>query len=270
MEFAINYSPQAADLLRRGAITLDRFKCPNWPDLLAEAREYLPVYVHFNFRAGPGEMAAADWTNVTAVRAQTNTPYVNLHLSPQSEHFPDIPLDSTDLQHVTFLTERMIADVAAAVEQVGAERVIVENVPYWAGHGPTLRPAIEPDVIRRVVDETGCGFLLDISHARISAHYTGVDPYEYLARLPCERLRELHITGIWHDEAGRWRDHQGMTEADWPFLAWVLDRIRSGEWARPWALAFEYGGIGPKFEWRSESGVIAEQVPRLVDMAHSV
>jgi hypothetical protein len=57
-----------------------------------------------------------------------------------------------------------------------------------------------------------------------------------------------------------------ITEQDWPFLEWVLARVRSGEWAHPWALAFEYGGTGPKFEWRTDAAVIAEQVPRLVTL----
>ena len=38
----------------------------------------------------------------------------------------------------------------------------------------------------------------------------------------------------------------------------------------PWLVAFEYGGIGPNFEWRSESAVIAEQVPRMAALVHTV
>ena len=36
-----------------------------------------------------------------------------------------------------------------------------------------MRPSVEPEVITRVVEESGCGLLLDISHARIVANYLG-------------------------------------------------------------------------------------------------
>jgi hypothetical protein len=53
---------------------------------------------------------------------------------------------------------------------------------------------------------------------------------------------------------------------DWDSLGWALDRIAAGEWAEPWIVAFEYGGIGPLFEWRSERAVIAADVPRMMAM----
>ncbi len=36
-ELALNYSELAARLVRAGAIRIDRFKCPAWPDLVATA-----------------------------------------------------------------------------------------------------------------------------------------------------------------------------------------------------------------------------------------
>jgi hypothetical protein len=43
----------------------------------------------------------------------------------------------------------------------------------------------------------------------------------------------------------------------------VLERIKSGQWASPWLLAFEYGGVGEKFARRSNPEVIEEQLPQL-------
>lgn len=270
MQLALNYSPQAADLLRSGAIALDRFKCPDWPDLIATARDYAPVYVHFDLRADPGLNGALDVEGIAQLRAQTNTPYVNVHLSPSFDDFPEMPLDTTDREHITAVTDTMMQGVLLAIEHFGADHVIVENVPYYGLAGEVMRPAVEPEVIRRIVNETGCGFLLDISHGRLSALHMGIDAYEYLAQMPCDRLREVHMTGLGRNPQGRICDHLGITSADWPFLEWALARIRSGAWARPWALAFEYGGIGPLFEWRSQSDIIAEQVPRLYASAHAL
>jgi uncharacterized protein (UPF0276 family) len=263
MNFALNYSPQAADLLQRGLIALDLFKCPNWPDMVATARAYCPVYVHFGLQTVHHFEETLDVASINGFRESTGTTYVNLHLAPRPDDFPGMALDTTDPHDTAQVVETMLAAVQRAVEVFGADRVIVENVPYHS-------PAVEPDVIRRIVDETGCGFLLDISHARLSARNTGRDEHEYLAQMPGERLRELHVTGIGRDLQGRLRDHLPMTADDWPFVDWVLDRIRGGEWVPPGIMAFEYGGIGPKFEWRSDPVVMAAQVPRLYALAHAI
>lgn len=270
MDFALNYSPQAAELLTGGHIMLDRFKCPEWPDLIATARACIPVYIHFDLRTDPERNGTADAAAVSDLRLETGTPFVNLHLEPVSERYPAMPVETTDPADIMSVTDILLAGALGAAARFGPEQVILENVPYHGPHGAVVRPAVEPEIIRRVVYESGCGFLLDISHARIAAHYMGLDPYDYLEQMPGDRLREIHVTGMGCDERGVWRDHLGLTEADWPFLEWALARVRSGVWAQPWVLAFEYGGIGPLFDWRSEPAVIAEQAPRLYDLAHAL
>jgi uncharacterized protein (UPF0276 family) len=262
MKFAINYSTQAADLLRQGKIQVERFKCPDWPDMIAEASQICPVALHVNLKAGRGKLAEADWARLEGFLEQTGTPYINLHLEARREDFPEMPVDTTDPGHQEQVIEQIIADLRLAVKHFGAERVIGENVPYRAQLGKVLRPAVEPAAIRRALEETSCGLLLDTAHARITAHSLGVDERDYMAQLPVERLRELHFTGV-HDLDGYWQDHLPALEADWLALDWVLERIRSGEWPRPWLLAFEYGGVGEKFAGRSDPQVMTDQVPRL-------
>ncbi len=69
MELAINYSPQAAGLLAGGAISIERFKCSPWPDLIAEAADVRPVYVHFDLRDHRG-LTADDWPSLEWVLAR--------------------------------------------------------------------------------------------------------------------------------------------------------------------------------------------------------
>ena len=145
----------------------------------------------------------------------------------------------------------LLRDVETLIAVYGRERVIVENAPYYAEQNKVLRATVEPAVIRRVVAETGCGLLLDLSHAWMTAHYLRRERDGYVSALPVESLREVHVTGV-HRLEGRLRDHLGMTEPDWQHLTWALGQIDSGGWAMPWLVAFEYGGIGPNFEWRSE------------------
>ena len=269
MEFAINYSVEAADLLAAGKIRVDRIKCADWPDMIATARELGPVYVHFPFDVGSRSGREADFDRADQMARQTNTPYVNFHIVSYDRDFPEFPTETDEPSMGETFLDWLIYDVEHAAKRLGKDRVIIENIPYFAPRGEFHRHSVDARIINRAVAETGVGFLLDISHARIAAHYLGVDPRSYIESLPVAHLRELHITGI-RQHKTRLADHMEMADEDWPFVDWSLDRIRSGDWARPWLVAFEYGGIGDPFKWRSRADVIEQQTPRLYEAVRSV
>ncbi len=294
MQFAVHYSRPAVALVDAGRIAPDCFKCPAWPDLIAAVGAAYPLYVHFPLRAGRGTGDAidtetrqpADWANIERLLTQTNTPFVNVHLEPTTDDHPDIPADTTDPGHIAFLADCLIRDLRAVVGRFGPERVIAENVPEGDG---CLRPAYLPAVVRRAIEECDCGLLLDLSHARRAARALGMDAADYIAMLPLERTREIHVSGIrriddrWLailraggvDErvvaqfAGRWQDHLPFTDADWQFVAWSLDQIARGRWGRPWVIALEYGGVGPLWEAVTDADMLAAQVPRLAAMVRA-
>ncbi|MFO7321277.1 MAG: DUF692 family protein [Chloroflexota bacterium] len=266
MRFALNYSPQAAELLRSGQIEVDCFKCPDWPDLVAVAARIRPTYVHFPFFVGNNTLGMVDWNKVEQLLAASDTRYINMHLAPTLPNFPELRADPTATDR---LYEQVYADIRLITERFGAERCILENVPY---QGETdsyhFAPiAVEPAFIREVLETTGCGLLLDVSHARLTAWFAGWNERAYLDSLPVDRLRELHVTGIQRVDGRLW-DHMGFTEADWDIVTWVFDRIASGRWATPDIVALEYGGVGPRVEWRSDAGVIAADAPRLYNLTH--
>jgi uncharacterized protein (UPF0276 family) len=265
MEFSINYSRPAAALVREGRIHADRFKCTEWPDMIAPARELLPVYVHFPTNAGTGE--TPDVEGIERVARETDTPLLNVHLVARGQDWPGA--DVVDAPGFAgAVTDRLVRDVAAFAQRVGRERVIVENLIYTGPGSEYLRPAVEPGVIRHVLDATDCGLLLDLSHARIAARYMGMDWKDYLSQLPLERLRELHVTGL-AEVDGVLVDHEPLTEQDWADVEWAMERIRRGDWPKPWMVALEYGGVGGPYLHRSDARVIAEQVPRLRDLVTS-
>ncbi len=266
MQFAINYSPQAAALLQQGVIQIDRFKCPNWDWLIAEAIQIAPVYVHFDLRVGDGSIVHRDWGEIVRQIALTGTPYLNLH---PEVRFRDYGWQRGHLTagQIERVIEQVVRDIAIAVHRVGAERVILENVPYRGDSvrkpkDRTIGVTSEPDIFRRVVQATGINFLLDLSHAALTAETLGTTAESYVQSLPLERLRELHITGIRMVNQQK-RDHLAMTDEDWARFHWFLDEVKQGKAASPWVVAFEYGGIGEKFAWRSDPEVIAHDVPLL-------
>jgi uncharacterized protein (UPF0276 family) len=269
MKLAVNYSPQAVTLLKEGRIQVDYLKCPDWIDLIQQATSEHPVVVHFNLDVGQGEIENVNWNRVAKLLCQTGTPYVNLHLAPTVYAFPGILPERPTPQQSALVLDQILREVNSVVERFGAERVILENNPYYGAEGEYLRTCAEAETIHRILDETGCGFLLDISHATITAHSLGIEARQYIASLPIHRIRELHFSGIWEID-GRLVDHMPAQDADWAMLTWVLERIAFGEWTKPWLLSFEYGGVGERFAWRSDIDVLAEQVPRLYDISPSL
>jgi uncharacterized protein (UPF0276 family) len=258
MQFTINYSTQAAALLQAGKIEIDRFKCPPWADLVAEARQIAPVYIHFDLRAGNGKLAAGevDFDAIERFLIDTDTPYVNVHLL----------IKDGAVQSADEAVERMIADIDAAARRFGADRIIAENIPYRVSSadeigGKYARECVDPAVIRAVLDATGAGFLFDIAHARITAQNLGLDLTAYIDSLPVERMTEMHVTGL-GEINGIVTDHLPLQADDWAHFEAFMGRV-GADVRDPWCLAFEYGGIGERFAARSDIDVIAEQVPRL-------
>lgn len=269
MQFAINYSPQSAALVEAGQIEIDRFKCSeDWPNHIAAAQKLRPIYVHYNLRADPQDVAGLDVAFINRLRRETNTPDVNLHLLPRMQHVEPALQNADDPAALTAISDMMIAGVACVLEHFDPGEVILENVPFSGPGTNSIRACSLPSVIRRVVEETGCGFLLDIGHLRRAAHHLGLDEADYFAQMPTDRLREMHVAGL-GDVDGMLKDHLPMDAGGWSALEFALSRIHAGEWSAPWIVTFEYGGEGPIFAWRSKTEVMAEQVPRLYEMVHN-
>ena len=253
MKFAINFSHPARQLVEWGELSLDLWKCMPLPEVLAEAI-HRPCYVHLPHDVGVPVFASAapgsegDWEQQHRLVEQTQTPWINVHLNARREWF-------TESESVE---DRFVRNIGLLAARYGAHRICAENVVYRGESGAYRRESVEPEVIHRTLERTGASFLLDTAHARLSADELGIDPWTYIQSLPVDRLVELHVTGTdLHD--GIWKDSMIMSETDWELAERALAEIHAGRWARPWVVAFEYGGIGDKFAWRSDPDVIREQ-----------
>lgn len=295
MKFAVNYSTQGAQLWKQGLIEVDLFKCPAWVDLISELHITTPIYIHFPLRVGKGIGDAINtetkeppqWQIVESLLTQTKTQFINVHLAPIPEDHPYIPIFDLGTAYSERFSEYMIKDINPLVSRYGADTIICENIYSFWGEHP--KAAIVPEVVRDVIVETGCGLLLDISHARQAARELGMDPKVYIEQLPVDRLREIHITGIqvfsknWGEKleaAGikyeayakymnHCLDHLPMTEADWEFLDWSLEQIKRGQWRTPELVTFEYSGVGKGFfQATTDVNILQSQIPRMYNMVH--
>ncbi|MFC4559193.1 DUF692 family multinuclear iron-containing protein [Virgibacillus kekensis] len=267
MKLAVNYSPAAEQLVRERKINIDIFKCPDFSrDLIDQAESVKPNYIHFGLNAGRGQMDKVDWNTINELRSRTNTPYVNVHAVAFTKDYPDVDVFTKKPEDTERIVKAVVHDINMVAEQVGMENIILENV-ICRGEGENmLQPIIDPAALTEIVNQTGCGFLLDTAHARMTSMLLGLDVRKYISSLPLESIKELHITGIQADEKGRLRDSMPMTSEDWDIAAWVVQQIKDGTIPKPWVTALEYGGVGPKFEWRTDKEVLAEQVPMLSDL----
>jgi len=270
MRFAINYSPQAEKLWREGHIQVDLFKCPDWPELVEEVSAIHKLYVHCSLITWGRGRENIDFAQLQRWLDSTETLVINSHFALEKADLP--PESRTTPEAVVEGAARFLSPLC---ERFGAENIVIENLPYPDGvwTDVLLKEIVDPAVISEVVRRSGCGLLLDIAHAIRTCEGTGrEDVKAYLNALPVHALRELHVVGILPepDEDGVRHDHFAMTGADWAMAEWALEQIRAGKWQKPDTLAFEYGGVGDKFAWRSDAAVIAEQAPRLYQLAKSV
>ena len=270
MHFAVNYSPQAATLLQENGITFDLFKCPDWPEVVETARTYRPVYVHFPLMTRLKTLQAVKWATVEQFLSETDTQYINIHVAPHTNDFPGMPQDTLDPYWQEKVEEAVLISLQLVIERFGKDKIILENVPWDLDPNYSIpRPVIEPGFIHRLVNETGCGFLLDTAHARIAALHLGMDQIDYLNAMPTSHLREIHITGTRSDKYGCLIDHFVMTTEDWSLAVYTMDQIRAGVWSQPEIVALEYGGVGPLFDWRSKPEVLTTDVPRLHNLVQT-
>jgi len=101
--------------------------------------------------------------------------------------------------------------------------VLLENFNYH----PTLayEYICEPGLITDILEETGCGLLLDLAHARISAHNMHWPNLEtYLNALPLAKAREIHFTRPGWQGDQRVDLHGAVEQDDLELLGWVLER----------------------------------------------
>jgi uncharacterized protein (UPF0276 family) len=132
--------------------------------------------------------------------------------------------------------------------QVGVP-LILENMPSWPVPYSCLE--VSPDFVGRVLEATGCGFLFDTAHARMTAGTLELDLYDYCAALPLDRVVEMHVSSPRYLGEKWYSSHEVLEEQDYAIVAWLLERTT------PQAITLEY--------WRDRDQ-IRDQLVRLREL----
>lgn len=94
------------------------------------------------------------------------------------------------------LTEASLRHVAGRVLQVQdflGRPLILENPSTYMEFQQSSMP--EWEFLGRLAEDTGCGLLLDVNNVYVSAFNHGFDAADYIARLPHERIVQIHLAG---------------------------------------------------------------------------
>jgi hypothetical protein len=156
-----------------------------------------------------------DFATMDRLLRLAKTPGVSLHPS-SGKIAPEV---NAIIENLCFLRERYAHLGFVSMENLDSLR---------------FGPLIQPEVITRIVRESGCDFLLDISHAYCAARCLGMDLREYLIQLPLERVYEIHING-WAEKGGDIMCHVKINAQGYEILRELLTRCA------PQIVTIEYG-----------------------------
>ncbi|WP_169729992.1 DUF692 family multinuclear iron-containing protein [Thermicanus aegyptius] len=254
-QLGCNYSPQLLKLLNQGEVQVDWIKLSRWEVFDEEfqiVRPYRPILLHVLPRASLATFEEWDWERVHQAIEACGSPHIALHFHADPADWETPPSDEEILS-------RLLNGVKRVKENLPVP-LIIENVPYYGLKG-TLRLATDPEIIGEVCERMGVGLLLDLAHLRVAAWHRKEDPLRYLDRMPLAQVREIHVTGSEMDAQEGLRDrHLEMKEEDYALLEEALKRCQ------PEIVTLEYGGTGPKFEWRSDLAALRRQLLRLMEI----
>ena len=118
-----------------------------------------------------------------------------------SEHLCFTSVDGTVTHELlplpfTRASARHAARRAREIQQHLSVPFLVENITYYAELGRAGMD--EADFIADVLEDADCGWLLDVNNVYVNSLNFGFDPKAWLARMPLDRVQQMHIAGHAH------------------------------------------------------------------------
>ena len=201
--------------------------------VIREIAEHYPLVLHgVSMSIGSADPLNLDYLRrLKALADEVKPAWISDHLCWTGV----LGLNSHDLLPMP-LTDESLAHVAARVRQVQEvlERpLILENPSSYVRFAHSTMD--EPDFLRALAGETGCGLLLDVNNVFVSCFNAGTDPVAYIHAFPCESVVQMHLAGHQH------RGTHIIDTHDRPVRPEVWDLFRLA-WART-------GGAATLLEW---------------------
>jgi hypothetical protein len=161
-------------------------------DVLKRVRERHPVALHgVSMSVGSADGLRADYLQRLRSLADMIDPlFVSDHLSwSRFERF-----NSHDLLPLPYTEEALdlvCANIIRAQDALNRTMLIENPSSYISFPGDMT----EWEFLDAICARTGCGLLLDVNNIYVSASNHGFDAQAYLAGIPADRVRQIHLAG---------------------------------------------------------------------------
>ncbi|WP_432787565.1 MNIO family bufferin maturase [Novosphingobium rhizosphaerae] len=189
--------------------------------ILRQVRERHPVALHgVSLSVGSAHGLDPDYlTRLRALADEIEPLFVSDHLSwSRAPGFNSH--DLLPLPYNAEALETVCANLARAQDALGRQ-LLMENPSSYMTYPQS--DMSEWEFLRTVADRTGCGLLLDVNNIHVSAINHGLDPIAYVAGLPLDRVRQIHLAGHSQGETLLIDTHdQPVAPAVWALFAHVM------------------------------------------------
>ncbi len=94
-------------------------------------------------------------------------------------------------------TKETVAHVVARIQQVQdflKRQILIENISSYIQYPHSVLS--EHEFLKDIVQQSGCGILLDINNIYVNAHNLELDAHAYLHALPAAAIQEIHLAGF--------------------------------------------------------------------------
>jgi len=230
-QLAAIYSQPLVALLTEGQAPVDRIVVYPWHTeaQIRDAQSHRPLLLHgmpspFSLNQ-PDPFDKAVMAQTQSLLALTDSPWLSTSFGPSVERFECngkiIPLSETQTRSQVYLNT---CRNAARLKQWLSVPLLLKNLDYHLNGA--YEHVCEPSFIIAVLNTVDCGFLLDVAHARMSAHNLGLDEKQYLRSLPLYRVREVQVSAPRFQDSTMTDACEPLQEEDWEALAFVLARSK--------------------------------------------
>lgn len=248
MYIGCNWSESLKILLEKDAVKTDYIKSGAWGTFNEDftvMRSMRPILLHglgYFEHTGMKNIETVDFNFANNLIKKCDSPHYGIHLAIENSDMYDGMTDEDVYRRMcniigTFMKNLNVPLLLENVPDSPQDRVVFDHYPY-----------IMPEQYNRIFNENGVSFLLDLTHAKITAEYHGWDVHDYIRKLPLDRISEIHVNGSGYDKDGFPDDtHESMKEEDYKLLQWVLCL------SKPDIVTLEYSGK----EWENQGTVIS-------------
>ena len=231
IQLTTDLSNPLLELLRDNQAPIDAVEVGSWfsVEQIGDYRKTLPQFP-FHFHGGDliERVGLIPGTNsrIAAYLHCTQSPWASMHITMwlpgmiwlMSRRGWRMPLPNPERA-----TQRFIQKVRRLARSIHVP-VILENIEPLPFDGYDFE--VQTERIKKVIEETNCGFLLDIGHARVSAARLGADIHDYLRGLPLNRVVQVHVSGPRMRDGHLVDAHEPLQEVDYTLLDFVLEQTQ--------------------------------------------